>query len=142
MGAPHKYADVIKAWADGAAIQSRVNAAMDWKDLRLATDPESGPAFHQGYEYRLKPDPYQHLKDAQAAGKRVQCLAVSCDRWFNDPDPASGWSFTEDPSCYRIVETEEIECSLVGPMGVIEVKVNVEFAGDDVLDVKVTGFEQ
>lgn len=142
MGTPHKYADVIKAWADGEAIQFRIDPFMDWKDLRLATDPESGPAFLQGYEFRLKPDPYQHLKDAQAAGKRVQFFNRVSMEWEDGLGEPGFWLFSEPVERYRVVETEEIGFTLVGPMGTIEVKVNVEFAGNDVLDVKVSEFTQ
>lgn len=43
---PHKHAELIKAWADGAEIQIK-NSFGDW----VATDP----LWSEHYEYRIKP---------------------------------------------------------------------------------------
>ena len=43
---PHKHAEVIKAYADGAVIQ--INSINGWEDLY-------NPAFYPMYEYRIKP---------------------------------------------------------------------------------------
>lgn len=45
---PLKYADLIKAWADGAEIQTKV--AGEWFDTRF-------PSWFDPYEYRIKPEP-------------------------------------------------------------------------------------
>lgn len=55
MGTPHKNADVLKAWADGADIQYRCftsdgQLAIDWEDMS-APGQLSGRVF----EYRIKP---------------------------------------------------------------------------------------
>ena len=44
---PHKHAEVIKAWADGAEIQSRISNS-GWVDC-------STPHWYEGSEYRVKP---------------------------------------------------------------------------------------
>jgi len=46
---PHKHAEVIKAWADGAEIQSRIHNS-GWVDC-------SAPHWYEGSEYRVKPEP-------------------------------------------------------------------------------------
>lgn len=49
---PHKHAEVIKAWADGAEIQ--------WKspgDLWVSLPENSSPAWSTNFEYRVKPQP-------------------------------------------------------------------------------------
>ena len=52
---PHKHAELIKAWADGAEIEFRFKDAIrgwsDWKpnDGRFSNDP--------WWEYRIKPQP-------------------------------------------------------------------------------------
>lgn len=43
---PHKHAALIKAWADGANIQLRLNS--DWIDIY--------PMWRSDEEYRVKPD--------------------------------------------------------------------------------------
>ena len=47
MNKQHKHADLIKAWADGAEIQVKIDDR--WKDLACQ------PAWSPGCEYRVKP---------------------------------------------------------------------------------------
>lgn len=50
MGQPHKHAELIKAWADGAAIE--VKCGVDnWEDIG------GSPAWLDFNEYRIKPEP-------------------------------------------------------------------------------------
>jgi len=44
---PHKHAELIKAWADGATIQ--IHMAIGWTDCN--------PTWMEGIEYRIKPEP-------------------------------------------------------------------------------------
>lgn len=58
MNKPHKWAEVIKAWADGATIQWRRdwgNNQTEWADWDL----NSGPDFDSAVTFRIKPE----LKD-------------------------------------------------------------------------------
>jgi len=55
MKTPHKHAELIKAWADGAEIQSRVNEADEWDDDRF-------PGWHKNAMYRIKPEPKPNLE--------------------------------------------------------------------------------
>jgi hypothetical protein len=49
MSIPHKHADLIKAWADGATIQCKIRGCPDyWKDL---VNPQ-----WDSKEYRIKPN--------------------------------------------------------------------------------------
>ena len=50
MNKPHKHADVIKAWADGAEVQWRSVPRCSWEDLNYTM-----PAWNSLYEYRVKP---------------------------------------------------------------------------------------
>lgn len=50
MGTPHKHAELIKAWADGAEIQF-LNAAGDW------VSTNGNPGWFNCYQYRVKPEP-------------------------------------------------------------------------------------
>ena len=47
---PHKWAKEIKAWADGADIESRTNDSQAW--IRNET-----PAWNPSFQYRIKPQP-------------------------------------------------------------------------------------
>jgi len=62
MKTPHKHAEIIKAWADGAEIEYRVNDGKlgwsGWKPFdnleRFLSDP--------WWDYRIKPEPKPDLK--------------------------------------------------------------------------------
>lgn len=45
---PHKHAELIKAWADGAEIQYRYQNFIDWYDIE-------NPDWDVSKEYRIKP---------------------------------------------------------------------------------------
>ena len=49
---PHKYADVIKAWADGKTIQGRINLG-DWQDAPAHRNPDF---VNPRVEWRIKPE--------------------------------------------------------------------------------------
>jgi hypothetical protein len=50
MKNPHKHAEVIKAWADGAEIQSRRRNNDEWCDT-------PSPSWYKDTEYRIKQEP-------------------------------------------------------------------------------------
>ena len=49
MGKPHKHADLIKAWADGADIQQRYDSVKEWQNIGQF------PSWAENFEYRIKP---------------------------------------------------------------------------------------
>jgi hypothetical protein len=49
MPTPHKHAAVIKAWADGHAVQY-MNSDGKWYDIAVQS-----PVWHPGSAYRIKP---------------------------------------------------------------------------------------
>ena len=49
MGTPHKHAALIKAWAEGAQIQSRYGEPWEWHD-------NDKPIWNELYQYRVKPE--------------------------------------------------------------------------------------
>lgn len=49
MNKPHKHAEVIKAWADGAPVQFKGQNGK-WQDI-------AAPTWGEAYEYRVKPQP-------------------------------------------------------------------------------------
>ncbi len=50
MNKPRKHVEVIKAWADGAVIQSRADGFDDWYDIEY-------PGWYPNHQYRIKPQP-------------------------------------------------------------------------------------
>ncbi len=57
MTTPHKHAEVIKAWADGAAVQIlTAGSAAGWVDLPVASEAKHAPQWNPEYEYRIKPE--------------------------------------------------------------------------------------
>jgi hypothetical protein len=51
MRTPHKHAELIKAWADGAEIQFRYNANIPWSDVKGVC------GWDVDCEFRIKPEP-------------------------------------------------------------------------------------
>ena len=49
MPKPHKHAELIKKWADGAVIQYRVSGLFVWTDT-------TEPKWRTDNEYRVKPE--------------------------------------------------------------------------------------
>ena len=47
---PHKHAELIKAWADGAEIERYDHEDKDWLD-------DEQPLWYEADEYRIKPEP-------------------------------------------------------------------------------------
>jgi hypothetical protein len=49
MNKPHKHAEVIKAWADGAKIETKLSNG-EWGGVK-------SPQWWEDFEYRIKPEP-------------------------------------------------------------------------------------
>jgi hypothetical protein len=64
MDKPHKHAEVIKAWADGAEIQFR-DLSGEWRDCI------GNPEWKLQYEYRVKPAKREIWSRAYDNGKGV-----------------------------------------------------------------------
>ena len=73
MKTPHKHADLIKAWADGAEIEFRWYCLDEWR--RLTT-----PRWDQDGEYRIKPEPRPDVVDYVRVGAFYR-LSVSELEW-------------------------------------------------------------
>jgi hypothetical protein len=60
---PHKHADLIKAWADGAVIEAKYYKATGWTDWE---EQHGGFIWYEGgAEYRIKPSNLLVLNDEQ-----------------------------------------------------------------------------
>jgi hypothetical protein len=49
---PHKHAELIKAWAEGAEIEVKVTEGSEWKTF-IGNET---PSFDVRFEYRIKPE--------------------------------------------------------------------------------------
>lgn len=62
MRAPHKHAEIIKAWADGAEVQFRRYGEIVWKGIG------EQPCWFDDIEYRIKPAPKPDVVMTRAVG--------------------------------------------------------------------------
>lgn len=77
----HKHAEIIKAWADGADIET-TNTSQDSPTFGIWGPVAKIPNWNNPKrEFRIK-DPYQELKDADAAGKIIQFKSLDGTRWL------------------------------------------------------------
>ena len=51
MKTPHKHADIIKAWADGAEIEFFASHSNEWKPIG------ANPQWFESLSFRIKPEP-------------------------------------------------------------------------------------
>jgi len=61
MKTPHKHAELIKAWADGAEIEIFLTIDKSWIHL-------TNPNWDDGCEYRIKPEPMPDVVKYALAG--------------------------------------------------------------------------
>lgn len=83
---PHKHAELIKAWADGAAIQRLHETDKVWIDT-------GKPCWYEDSVYRLKPEP----NDLERYGVEVGDVWVGGGGWsatISCPDIGSGMYLT------------------------------------------------
>lgn len=73
MKKPHKHAEVIKAWADGAEVEIQHEDDGTWG---LVTNP----AFQSRGQYRVY-DPLREYKEAFLRGETVEVYCRSVDKW-------------------------------------------------------------
>jgi hypothetical protein len=92
---PHKHAELIKAWADGAEIQYRYQNFIDWYDIE-------NPNWDVTKEYRIKPAEkvvrwLWGYKNQEGFYVLTRFFTESeADRWFdNVPHKKLEWSREE-----------------------------------------------
>lgn len=74
MKKPHKHAELIKAWADGAEIQTKPFPEPVWYNV-------NPPEWHEDREYRIKPKP-DVIRYGVVADNRYSSLTLArcaCD---------------------------------------------------------------
>lgn len=85
MAKKHKYAEVIKAWADGAQIDFYHDVLKRWL-------PSATPTWHAEERYRVRPQiarPYAEVIKAWADGAEIQVQDFPSRKWV--PAGAPQW---------------------------------------------------
>lgn len=103
---PHKYAEAIKAWADGKPIQFKT-ASGRWYDYIYISDcTESTPRFDQ-FEWRVKPENIvfeKYVFTLRGSEKRIkESVEVGNDQKWK---PNIRLEF--DPDTYKLIKAEVI----------------------------------
>jgi hypothetical protein len=99
MNKPHKHAEYIKAWADGATIEYRMEDPHKW----IAVDK---PSWREYNQYRIKPQPVI-TKKYTYCDRIEQTLAEKCNldymtpqTWYNSDEEMTGkhleWVFVDN----------------------------------------------
>lgn len=90
MSVPHKHAEVIKAWADGIAVEERRMSNGEWGDWKTVSSPSPTWWCDSCYEFRIKPKPdvivYTHTQRRSHYSAEVY---ITCDKnWNEDNSPS------------------------------------------------------
>jgi hypothetical protein len=94
---PHKHAELIKAWADGATIEYREGEMYQWATVKK-------PSWRECTQYRIKPQPvivkkytfYDRIERYITNGEDLNKMVAQF--WYDKPDPNGGmleWTFTD-----------------------------------------------
>lgn len=78
MKTPHKHAELIKAWADGAEIQFRYNANIPWSNVIGVC------GWDKDCEFRIKPEPKPDSNLYYRAHDYVRSNGASTVVWTGD----------------------------------------------------------
>lgn len=91
--APHRHADVIKAWADGAEIQYKNEGMLEWCTC------DKTPFWNPLCNYRIKPEPKPD---------RYQYAAITDEsvKWYFSPILGANTKFTFDGETGKLKNVE------------------------------------
>lgn len=92
---PHKHAECIKAWADGAEIETRPYSDAGWFPLEE-------PHWHLEREYRIKPEPKPDV--VRYCSMPVYCFSGMTDTQY----PSSNLKLTWDGETGKLKAAEVI----------------------------------
>lgn len=97
MKQPHKHAECIKAWADGAEIECCYDSTHEWATI-------NNPHWWPYAEYRIKPQPvivkkytfYDRIEKFVTTNDNLNIMAPQI--WYDDPSnnmKMLEWTFTD-----------------------------------------------
>jgi hypothetical protein len=131
MATPHKHAELIKAWADGAVIEARFRNCTEhafgpWQRQVVPTWNTDGFA-----EYRVKPLTHKWQKEMEAyylQNKDIECrsLLLESGRWALWSGRAPSGTFEKPDSGFSNPRLE----FRIKPEKVVR-EVRVQFSGDE-----------
>jgi hypothetical protein len=107
---PHNHAEVIKAWADGAEIESRVAAkhlGMSWDPVSTAgLDPkwseDKHPVWSEKREYRIKPDQHKYPQTNMSRQEIKRAFHAA------DGETEKGWRGIANAAIARAIEDGQV----------------------------------
>lgn len=110
MKTPHKHAELIKAWADGAEIQSRFVVINDTNEGHVWVDTPN-PAWDFEKIYRIKPEPKPDVVHFVRITKKKRfnpVVAISSNFNWNE---GKGPNYTERANAKLVFdgETDELK---------------------------------
>ena len=103
MGTPHKHRDVIVAWANGEKTEYLNPNTREWEIL----DPEATPAFHEDYEYRIKPKRVK--KEGWVNVSPVRTGSICAGALYTTQAYAEHFASDDRITCIRIEWEEEAQ---------------------------------
>jgi len=90
MKTPHKHAELIKAWADGAEIQTYSVNYDEWFDMDNST-----PVWAEDRAYRIKPEPKPDIVRFARATFRLYNMGIADDGSDNEKQTRTYWSISK-----------------------------------------------
>lgn len=96
MNKPHKHADIIKAWADGAKVQVKDNVTGDWDDL------DCTPSWDLRLQYRVKPEKKEPVIRYLWAFRHKKWTGFDIFARFMDEKQANEWATNNSWVIHRL----------------------------------------
>lgn len=106
MKKPHKHAELIKAWADGAEIQVNCRTR-GWNDLG-----ENPIFWYEDEEYRIKPEPKPDFYGFMKIDQWKFFQVVASSNWMEitkDQEPEHNLKITFDGETGKIKDSEVLK---------------------------------
>lgn len=97
---PHKHAELIKAWADGAEIEISVSKGELWEDAQ-----PNFLVWNDEYQYRIKPEPKPDVVEEAYVMKRLNGEVYVCQGFHELPNARFIW----DGETGKLKSTEVIK---------------------------------
>lgn len=109
MKKPHKHAELIKAWADGAEIEWVYATQGDGTKLWAAIPH---PAWDESHEYRIKPEPKPDFYGFMKINQWKLFQVVASSNWMEitkDQKPEHNLKITFDGETGKLKESEVLK---------------------------------
>lgn len=96
MSNPHKHAELIKLWAEGAEIQVYMADSGEWADLNTTC------GWHEALKYRIKPEPPKYPQTKMTDGQLKRAFHAA------NGETQKGWRGIANAAIARAIEDGDI----------------------------------